>query len=322
MKRFVSDEAWKRNRLSLAAVRIALLTVLLAFSAFNATGCADAEKRYWLDNMARVHGFTDEEIASALNTTPDAVPVLLRFHGVDRAGPSTVSGDRMHVVPYPGGRHPRIGFLDGAIDPHRDTKASVFLPWPDAGYVVVDLPEAIWSNGKLAYLAHTHIPTIWTEQNIELERQDWERRSDGELYSHRVFPNGMEFIARVIPLRDRVDMELTIRNGTNEAMKGVRTQNCVMLGGAPEFTDQTNDNKTLFENVSATSSRDGRRWIVTGWDHGKGWANPKCPCLHSDPKFPDLKPGDDATLRGWLAFHDGPDLDIETARRLAGRSSD
>jgi hypothetical protein len=220
------------------------------------------------------------------------------------------------VLPYPEGRHPRIGFRDGAIDPHRDTKASVFLPWPDSGYVVVDLPEAIWSDEKLVYLAHTHVPTIWTEQNIELERLDWQRRSEGDLYSHRVFPNGLEFTARIVAGRDRVHMVLTIRNGTDKPMAGIRTQNCVLLRGAPDFNDQTNDNKKLLEGgVAATRSRDGQRWIVTGWENARPWANPPCPCMHADPNFPDLQPGEEATVRGGLFFHEGADVEAAIAER-------
>src|SRR5213079_2721815 len=52
-------------------------------------------------------------------------------------------------------------------------------PWNQESYVVVDVPEAIWSNLGLTYLAHTHVPTIWTQQNIELERLEWNRRADG-----------------------------------------------------------------------------------------------------------------------------------------------
>src|SRR4030095_963213 len=72
------------------------------------------------------------------------------------------------VLPYPGGRHPRIGFLDGAINPQRATKISVFTPWDENSYVVLDVPEAIWSNLGLTYLAHTHIATVWTKQGVEL----------------------------------------------------------------------------------------------------------------------------------------------------------
>src|SRR4029450_3863677 len=87
----------------------------------------------------------------------------------------------LKVLPYPGGRHPRIGFLDGAIRPQRETKFSAFLPWDLSQYVVVDVPEAIWiKRGKdreLLYLAHTDVLTIWTRQGISLEPLEWNRES-------------------------------------------------------------------------------------------------------------------------------------------------
>ena len=33
----------------------------------------------------------------------------------------------------------------------------------------MDLPEAIFSNLGLIFLAHTHVPTIWNEQNQILQ---------------------------------------------------------------------------------------------------------------------------------------------------------
>ena len=43
----------------------------------------------------------------------------------------------------------------------------------------MDVPEAVWSNLGLTYLAHTHVPTLWTKQDIELPQLEWERRDDG-----------------------------------------------------------------------------------------------------------------------------------------------
>ena len=77
------------------------------------------------------------------------------------------------TLAYPGGRHPRIGFLDGAVRPQRETKISVFAPWDDTSYVVLDVPEAVWSNLGLTYLAHTHVPTVWSKQNITLAPLEW-----------------------------------------------------------------------------------------------------------------------------------------------------
>jgi hypothetical protein len=69
------------------------------------------------------------------------------------------------IATLPWGRHPRIGLLEGALDPRRGTKASIFLPWDPTSYLVVDLPEAIFSNLGLIFLAHTHVPTVRNDQN-------------------------------------------------------------------------------------------------------------------------------------------------------------
>jgi hypothetical protein len=81
--------------------------------------------------------------------------------------------DAVRVLPYPGGRPVRIGFREGAINPLRGTKATVFLPWDPASYVVIDLPEAIFSDHGLLFLAHTHMPTIWNGKNVIIENVDW-----------------------------------------------------------------------------------------------------------------------------------------------------
>jgi hypothetical protein len=110
-------------------------------------------------------------------------------------------------------------------------------------------------------------------------------------------------------------MELRVRNGTAEKLTGLRTQVCVMLRGARGFTAQTNDNKVIAGRVIAARSDDGKRWIVTAWERAKPWANPPVPCIHSDPVFPDLAPGEDAILRGRIFFFEGDDIHAEITRR-------
>ena len=193
---------------------------------------------------------------------------------------------RVHVVPYPGGRHPRIGFLDGAINPQRDTKVTVFTPWDPASYVVVDVPEAIWSNLGLTYLAHTHIDTIWDAKGIQLEPVQWTRHPDGSFTSQRTFPNALAFGAKVVPHERHVEMELWLRNGTDQTLSNLRIQNCVMLKGAYGFNAQSNWNKRLASPFGIVRSEDGHRWIITAWENcQRTWANPPVPCVHSDPQF-------------------------------------
>ena len=235
----------------------------------------------------------------------------LRREDRPRRGP----GDPLVVLPYPGGRHPRIGFLDGAVRPQRETKFSVFTPWDPDSYVVADIPEAIWSNLGLTYLAHTHVPTIWSEQGIELERLEWERRPDGTLYSVRRLPNGIRFAVTVTPKPDTVRMEISLTNGTDETLTGLRNQMCVMLGYAAGFNGQTNENKVYRHPYMACRSEDGAHWIITAWESClRLWANPQCPCMHSDPQLPDCPPGETVKARGYLWFYEGERLDAELAR--------
>jgi hypothetical protein len=134
----------------------------------------DAALRDWLVNMVGWHRFTAAEVHDATGLPPEQVAAALeRFQIAPGVHPARKAGEPLVVLPYPGGRHPRIGFLDGAVRPQRETKFSVFAPWDDASYVVADIPEALWSNLGLTYLAHTHVPTIWTKQGVELATLEW-----------------------------------------------------------------------------------------------------------------------------------------------------
>ncbi len=263
----------------------------------------------WLEACVR-HGYTQAETAMATGLEAPEVARQLARRGIAPGPPPPFT-----ILPYPGGRHPRIGFLDGAIDPHRDTKFSLFLP--DGGYVVVDFPEAVWVEKDLVYLAHTHIPTFWEKRQVKLARMDWTRKEGGVLEERRVLPDGLEFFARVTPAKDGADMELRLRNGTDRKLLGLRAQVCVLLKGAPGFNAQTRDNKVQLKDhiLCAVRSEDGKRWIATVFSRGRTWENPPCPCIHSDPSWPDLAPGEESTVRGRVFYFEGDDLAAEVARR-------
>jgi len=191
----------------------------------------------------------------------------------------------------------------------------VFTPWDPASYVVVDVPEAIFCNLGLAYLAHTHVPTLWTREGIKLPRLEWQRRHGGRLQSERRLPNGIVFGAKIVPGRDGVRMSLWLQNGTDQTLTGLRVQNCVMLKAAAEFASLANTNKLFTTPYAAVHDLQGQRWIITAWEPcNKAWGNPKVPCLHSDPKFPDCPPGKTVRLKGWLSFYEGPDIQAELLR--------
>jgi hypothetical protein len=81
-----------------------------------------------------------------------------------------------------------------------------------------------------------------------------------------------------------------------------------MLKGAKGFDERDNANKML-------SNPTGDRWVITAWDPCvRPWANARCSCLHSDPQFPDVPPGETRRLKGWLSFYEGKDIDAEIKR--------
>jgi peptidoglycan/xylan/chitin deacetylase (PgdA/CDA1 family) len=287
-----------------------------------------ADLAFWLPTMLRDHHYELAEAAAVCALPQEEVRRKAEALGVAAEPGKNPVGKRARVLPYPGGRHPRIGFLEGAIDPQRGTKASVFLPWDPAEYVVVDLPEAVFSNLGLLFLAHTHIPTVWDDQNMLLDNVDWTRKGEDALEYRRTLPGPegarVEFGASVRGEERGAAMELWLRNGSDRPLTGLRTQICVMLKGAPEFAALTNENKLFRSPVAAVrSSREGplgARFVLTTWEKtGRAWGNERCPCLHADPVLPDCPAGETVRVRGRLRFYEGREIEREMERLTTER---
>jgi len=263
----------------------------------------DAELLFWLRNMAWYHRYTEAEMVAATGLSAEEIRAACARGGIDPTHrPPREPGAPLLLLPYPGGRHPRLGFREGALDPQRDTKFSLFTPWDEASYVVVDLPEAIFCNLGLIYLAHTHLPTLWSERGIALPPVEWDRSLPHVLASQRTLPNGIAFGAHAVASERSVKMELWLHNGTDTPLRQLRAQVCVLLGRARGFDAQTNENKRL-EPPRAICLGLGARRIVTEWQPlHRVWANPACPCLHADPRLPDCPPGETVRATGWLEF--------------------
>jgi peptidoglycan/xylan/chitin deacetylase (PgdA/CDA1 family) len=214
-----------------------------------------------------------------------------------------VTGRQSRVAPFPGHEHPRIGFLEGAIAPVRGTKAMAFLPWDPDSYVVIDVPEAIFSGRRLLYLAHTHIPSIWDDRNIVLADRDWVRNGEA-LESRWSLPDTLDFGARVVPATgNSIEMELWVSNKGDQPLNAMRSQVCVMLKRAKGFDQQTASNKEFGKSVAR--ARSAGRSIAVEWENcGRTWGNPPCPCIHSDPRLPDCPPGQTVRVRGKLWFEE------------------
>lgn len=286
-----------------------------------------ANPAFWL-NVMKAHNYTDEEMAAVfgwpLKTFQARAPQWAE--STTTAWPPATKQPRIVVLPYPGGRHPRIGFLDGAVSPLRGTKLSIFSPWDlekedesDTNYVVLDLPEAIFSNLGLIFLAHTHVQTVWDQQHQPIDNNDWTLLPNGELENEWTLPNKVRFGARVMPKERAVDLELWLENGADQPLTGLRTQICAMLKGMKWFDYQSNQNKRYVGSVAATDMLDGSRDILIAFDRcGRVWGNEKCPCMHSDPVLPDAAPGERVSVKGRLWFlHPSAkfDLDVRRAQR-------
>ena len=272
--------------------------------------------RTWFRIMRR-HALTPAEMVAATGLSEQDVK---RFaDAVGRSADSNRAARRVEVLPYPGGRHPRLGFRDGAIRPQRETKISVFLPWDRSSYVVLDVPEAIWmGEGKhreLLYLAHTHVPTHWDRAGVVLSRREWEHADDGGWIMSRTFPSGVSFGTRVRTRPDAVRIAMWLKNGSSETLTGLRVQCCAMLARAAGFTEQGNDNKLFRSPYAAVHDTSGKRWIIFAWKPAvRAWGNTRVPCLHSDPQFPDCPPGATQRIEGRLSFYEGEDIDAELKR--------
>ena len=275
----------------------------------------ESERRRWFEIMVWGHQYSIEDVCAATGLSRDFIAKELDRLNISQASKPRQSNANLLMLPYPGGKHPRIDFLEGAVNPQRETKASIFSPWDPSSYVVLDVPEAIWSNLGLTYLAHSHIPTIWDQQGVALEELEWEESADGALECERKLPNGVVFGTRLTPGTDAIRMEMWITNGTSETLSDLRVQNCALLKFAKGFEQQTNDNK-LFWGPYAACGNDARdRWIIMAWDPiHRTWGNQDCPCLHADPQFPDCPPGETKRLHGRFSFFEGTNVFREMLR--------
>ncbi|HTL56981.1 MAG TPA: family 16 glycoside hydrolase [Candidatus Limnocylindrales bacterium] len=275
------------------------------------------ESAYWLENMLVYHHFTTDEAARVLGwSTAEIRKRTDELHLTTQT--KEVTAGKTRVLPYPGGREVRLGFLDGNRDWQRGTKASVFLPWDPNSYVVMDLPEAIFSGDRLLFLGHTHFPTVFDEHSHWLDNVDWAREPNGGLHFERVFTNDFArfaFGASIQPRTNGAEMELWLRNDSDQPLTGLRTQVCGHLKGAPQFNEQTTANKIFRAPATAVHSAEKDRWIILAWERcGKTWGQPNVPCIHADPVLPDCAPGQTVRIRGRLWFYEGKDIDAELAQ--------
>ncbi len=234
-----------------------------------------------------------------------------------------------------------IRIFPGQWRPHYPFEQIVWISpsWPSQEYLWLDFPEAIFSNQGLLYLSHVNpaFPVLFPD----LPKADW-RGIPGGLEFDRKLPNGIAFGGRVTKKNSSaVDLELHIFNGSGQPLTGIKLQTCAFLRACREFSDFTMDNKLVhlpgegwkaFPEAMAAAKKAGRYRL--GWRGGRALAdlpiiacrsnraerlvamtwgehtlsligNPSHPCMHADPQFKDLQPGESASIRGEIIFFEG-----------------
>lgn len=318
LEKYVDPEIVPSDPLFVSKDRIARIKEGKSLDDFRPLGSGNRMR--W-QGLMQMHEFTPAEYRAATGQTPPSKPLM-----------DFPSREDSWISPYPGGRHPRTGFRDGAIRPQRDTKISFFPPWEDGGYAVLDLPEAIWlgenKDRVLGYLAHTHVPTIWDLKKTPLKPQEW---TEEEYWtrSERKLPNGIEFKAGVISLKPPVaglqaaNLTLTLTNGSDQPLANASAQICLMLANLKGFKAMTNDNKAFESPFAMAVDETGKRYVLLAFEGcQRAWGNAPCPCLHSDPAWGPLAPGQSRTLKGFFGFGTDPKELKKAARQALGMSAD
>ena len=241
-----------------------------------------------------------------------------------------------------------IRILPGQWRPHYPWEhiAWVSPSWPSQDYLWLDFPEAIFTRQGLLFLSHVNpaFPVLFPEQPAV----PWLPVKGGIAFERRL-PNGIAFSGSVIETKDAVELELTLKNGSEAPLNDITLQTCVFLRAIREFSAYTGDNKHVrvpargwlpfaeavrLEEakgstrlgwrsgpriadlpVMITTSAEAERLVGFSWGESTCAlvCNPHHPCMHSDPEFPDLERGETATIRGKVFFFEGTPDDFSAA---------
>lgn len=222
--------------------------------------------------------------------------------------------------------------------------------WPSEEYIWLDFPEAIFCNLGLPQNAHLiFLSHIYPPIDMPFPQIRWSNIPNGIAFD-RQLPSGVRFGGSVVKGSETtVDLELHLYNGTSKPMTNITLQTCSYLHEIHEFSDLTNDNKfvhlagdgwvplshakTMDARPSApyrigwrtkgklladlpvniTKSNQAERYVAVTWykDTISMIGNLNFPCMHADPQFHDLNPGESASIHGKLMFFEGKLADFD-----------
>ena len=233
-----------------------------------------------------------------------------------------------------------IRIFPGEWRPHYPWEQIAWISpaWPCQDYMWLDFPEVIFSNVGLLFSSHDHpsFPTAF--HNLTASR--WSSIPGGIAFD-RELPNGVRFGGSVtLATETSVDLELHLWNGSSRRLTGLDLQTCCYLRAVAELADPTTDNMYVHAPegwitlTEALRRKEGRGKYLIGWRSGPPLAdqpvivtksnqadeyvamtwyentlslisNSRFPCMHADPHFKDLDPGESTSIHGKLIFFNG-----------------
>ncbi|MDA2927634.1 hypothetical protein MYX78_10475, partial [Acidobacteria bacterium AH-259-G07] len=132
-----------------------------------------------------------------------------------------------------------IRILPGQWRPHCPFEQIAWIspPWASADYILLDYPEAIFSDQGLLYLSHVNprYPVLFPN----LPKVTWRKLPSGLVFD-RYLPNGVRFGGRVVKkTASTVELQLYIENGSAKPLTNIRLQTCAYVRAIKEFADFT-----------------------------------------------------------------------------------
>jgi hypothetical protein len=244
-----------------------------------------------------------------------------------------------------------LRILPGQWRPHYAWEQIAWISpsWPSQDYIWLDFPEAIFTSQGLLFLSHVNppFPTVFND----LPRVPWQTVENGISFE-RALPNGISFGGSVLKGSETcADLELHIVNGSAEPLNDITLQTCACLRGIAEFGDYTSKNKFVHAGAKGWISLPRAMELAdTGAAYRAGWrtsgkrvvdvpvavalsneadrllaftwgsdtlslvGNRERPCVHADPLFKNLAPGEQASIGGRIGFFEGKleDFDYKT----------
>lgn len=108
-------------------------------------------------------------------------------------------------------------------------------PWDTEGYLTLRFPETLHSNLGLLFIDHYRSDMLPV---VDLQKlPDWQVDPDTDalLYNCEL-PNKVEFSGRITPGPDELELEFTVKNGTDTELSGLGTQFCLVQTPCPTFS--------------------------------------------------------------------------------------